>query len=366
MATAQRQPDPLVGELERRGPRFGFFQAVQLIHRLFPDAVRIGELGPPELEAIRFRHDPNLVFHTSDISGVRVESRRDEGIRLEITTSFLGLIGPVSPLATVFSEDVLNAEWRDETSLRSFYDLLHHRLISLFFRAWHKHRFYATFRSDLSDSFSRRMLTLVGVDLAGATPRRGLAPIDLLALAPLVAGRSRPARTLQIVLERMVRTGVSIEQFVARRVRVPDDQRFLLGRQNCELAVDLALGRSVTDRSGRFRVVLGPVDYPTFEALMPGGSRHAQLRDVIMQFSPVHLEAEVELFLGADQAPRFQLGRDRGAVLGVTTQLAARTRKPMRARIILSDNPGETTARLLSDEETADTGTGRDAAVAVV
>jgi type VI secretion system ImpH/TssG family protein len=195
------------------------------------------------------------------------------------------------------------------------------------------------------------MLAFVGVDLTGAAPSRGLAPFDLLALAPLVAMRSRPARTLEIVLERLLGGAkVTVTPFIPRRVTIREDERCSLGRQNNVLGESFAMGRTVPDRSGRFRVTVGPVGYETYEALMPGGRLHARLRDVVLQLAPAHLEPELELALDPQGAPRFQLDGERGSRLGVTTHLPLRESRPMRARAILSDNPAEATARLISGE----------------
>jgi type VI secretion system protein ImpH len=294
------------------------------------------------------------------VAAIRVLPRSGAAPRIEITTTFLGLIGAASPLATVFSEDVLKAEWRDETSLRAFYDLLHHRLVSLFFRSWQRARFSASFEADGTDVFTRRMLAFVGVDLAGAVPKRGLAPLELLAIAPLAATRGRTARTAQIVIARLVCAPVRIEQFVARTVQIGDDQRCLLGQQNCTLDQDFTIGGSVTDRSGRFRVVVGPLDYPTFESFMPGGRRHAHLRNVVMQFSPAHLEAELELFVGPECTPRFQLGREPCCELGVTTHLSPDNDNPLRARFTLGENVEDVTARFVTESAS---GTGDPASL---
>jgi predicted component of type VI protein secretion system len=97
-------------------------------------------------------------------------------------------------------------------------------------------------------------------------------------------------------------------------------------------------------------VLVGPVDYARFEALMPGGKDHTRLRDVIRQFAPAHLEAELELILGNDQAPRFQLASERGARLGVTTHLPIRDRKAMRARVVLSESTAEAVPLLFSED----------------
>jgi type VI secretion system protein ImpH len=350
MASSQRKYDALVALLERDGRRFGFFQAVQLLHRLIPDTTPVGELGPPSAEPVRFQHDPNLVFHAGDVDAIQVK-QSNGAIRAVMTTTFLGLTGAASPLATVFAEDVLRAEAAEETSLRGFYDLFHHRLVSLFYRTWKKYRFTAGFRTDVSDQFSRRMLSFVGIDPAGAVPQRGLGPLDVLALAPIVATRTRPARTLQIVLERVLpNTRIAVDPFVLRRVQIGEDDRCLIGKQNNVLNVNFVIGKSVADRSGRFRVVVGPVDYARFEGLMPGGKMHVRLRDVILQFAPAHLEPELELVLSTDDAPRFQLGTEKGGRLGVTTHLAVKQTRAMRARVVLSESVTEAVPHLFSED----------------
>jgi type VI secretion system protein ImpH len=351
MASPQRKYEALVALLERDGRRFGFFQAVQLLHRLIPDTTPVGELGPPGAEPVRFRHDPSLVFHAGDVDAVQVK-QSNGAIRAVMTTTFLGLTGAASPLATVFAEDVLRAEEAEETSLRGFYDLFHHRLVSLFYRTWKKYRFTAGFRTDVSDTFSRRMLSFVGIDPAGAVPRRGLGPLEVLALTPIVATRTRPARTLQIVLERVLpNTRIAVEPFILRRVQIREDDRCLVGKQNNVLGETFVIGRTVADRSGRFRVLVGPVDYPTFESLMPGGQAHARLRDVIFQFAPAHLEPELELILSTEEAPQFQLGTERGGRLGVTTHLPMRENKRMRARVVLSESVTEAVPQLFSEDK---------------
>ena len=110
----------------------------------------------------------------------------------------------------------------------------------------------------------------------------------------------------------------------------------------------------MANQSGRFRVVVGPVDFPTYESLMPGGRRHALLRNVVMQFSPAHTEPELEILLDTENAPRFRIGVDPGARLGVTTNLPLRGQKAMRGSVVLSENPDEATARVYSGEPEAE------------
>jgi type VI secretion system protein ImpH len=354
VAAPERKPDlALIRLMTEQGPRFGFFQAVQLLHRLWPDAVPVGELGPPSKEPVRFRHDPALVFSASDVKSIRIDEQHPAGPPAELVATFLGLTGAASPLALGMCEDVIRDRLDDSGALAAFYDVFHHRLLSLFYRTWKKYRFSVGYRADSSDVMTRRGLAFVGVDIAGAVPKSSLPPIMQLALAPLLSQRTRSARTLQIVLERLVPQDVEvrIESFVERHVTIADDQRVALGRRNSTLNGDLTIGRRVRDRSGRFRVCVGPVDYLDFERMMPGGPLYPAIRCIIEQFSRGIAEAELEVTLREGESPRFALGSERGAILGRTTRLPARHQRPMRMRVLLRDESEHSAPQMVSDAE---------------
>jgi type VI secretion system protein ImpH len=322
--------------LAKEGKTFSFFQAVQLLHRLAPNAVPVGEVGPARSESIRFVHDTSLIFHPSDIMDIRMRVIRDGVPYVEVTSAFLGLLGSTSPLATFFTEDVLFSD--EDLALRRFYDIFHHRLVSLLYRAWKKYRFWAGSRIDGLDPFTRRAVSFVGVDFR-AMPKEGLPAQHLLAMAPLLAARSRSGRSLRMILERvMPDTNIEITNFISRRVLLSDDQLAKLGQQNATLGESLTIGRAVTDRSGRFRVGIGPVGEEMFEALMPGGAAFATLRQIIDQFSRGILEPEVEVKLDESKTIRFQLGAKLGASLGVTTVLPTQVKRPTIARFVLSES----------------------------
>lgn len=347
MASTQRQlDDDLRAELEAEAPRYDFFQAVQLLVRLNRAAAPVGGGGPPSREAIRFRHDPSMAFHSSDVTAIRMRVPRQGLLFSEITSTFLGLSGAVSPL-TVAAAERIARDVDDGGSLRDFYDIFHHRLLGLFFRSWKRSRLYASHRVDGADPMTRRVLAFVGVDAFGAGAQLGLPPIDLLSLAPLLSFHTRSARTLGVVLDRVFPgIGVEIDSFRERRVMLSDDQRAQLGVRNGTLGTNFTIGRSVVDRSGRFGVQIGPVDYGLFEALLPGGQHHTKLREIVQQFTRGVLEAEVEVLLKEDETPRFSLG-SKGAQLGVTTTLRT-TGKALKAKFVLSDDPGEARATMIS------------------
>lgn len=348
MAIPQRQSDAtLRRQLAEQGKKLDFFSAVHLLHRLKQGAAPSGMLGPFRDEPVRFRHSPALQFHPGDIEDMQIE----ENGQVVLTSTFLGLYGAASPLAIHFSEDVIAAENADQTSLREFYDLFHHRLLGLFYRAWKKYRLHSIFRLGGEDEASKRLVCFVGVDGHGGQAETGLSRLELLELAPLLAMRARPPRVLILALKRLLPgIQVSLEPFVQRRARIEVEDRFTLGRKSNILGQDATLGAHVLDRSARFRVVFGPVSYDVCETLMPGGARYPILRRVIEQFTRGTLEAEVDVVLSQDSELGYCLGRQRGATLGVNTRLghAQASAAESRVRFLLSDDATEARATLIT------------------
>jgi type VI secretion system protein ImpH len=337
MASSERQhPLDLKQLLQAGGNRFNFFSAVRLLHRLNPEAAPVGELASPEREAVRFSHDPRLIFHAGDIAKISYRQTRSVPEQANLVSTFLGLHGAVSPLATYFTEDVLRAELDDEPSLAAFYDLFHHRLLSLFYRAWKKYRPHVGFRDDGGDITTQRLLAFVGTDARHFDPSPAIDPFLKLALAPLFALRTRPERTLRLALQRALPgLEVRIEAFVERYAMIPIPERTRLGVHNTTLGVDLTIGRRVKDRSGRIRIVIGPVTYQHYEDYMPGGRHYARLSRMIAHITGDAVEAELEVQLAESEAPGLQLGNKQGAILGLNSQLGKRRRSGRRTRVLL-------------------------------
>jgi type VI secretion system protein ImpH len=130
-------PELTAAERSRRieaARRAGFYPLMLLLERLLGERAHVGTAAAPGEESIRFRHDPRLEFSASDVSAVREglappdpeDFAAERAAVVEVTTTFLGLSGAVSPLPQYLPEEVAQED-PDAPRLREFLDLFHPR-----------------------------------------------------------------------------------------------------------------------------------------------------------------------------------------------------------------------------------------------
>lgn len=331
--SARRADHPLKTALHKEGPQFSFFQAVRLLQQVRPDAPRVGYQGPPGKESVRLRPSLHLGFATSDVESIREVPGAGGSSRYEITTNFLGLYGSVSPLPIYYTEDLLSQE--DESLQREFLDLFHHRLLSLFYRAWEKYRFAIQYAGTTDDYFSRRLLTLLGLDPETRTADHPVPTFRYLGLAGLLTQIPHSAASLRALLEDYFGDiPVQVHSCVGRHLPIPVDQLNRLGVENSTLGRDLSLGERVYDRACTFRVAMGPMELDEFMSFLPRGDRTAQLHELVDHFNGDGLDYEVEISIRREAIPPLQLS-SRTALLGWSTWLGQREGTESRVRFLV-------------------------------
>lgn len=333
---------------EREARRFSFFRLVYLLERTFPKAPPVGQLGPVVDERVRLRGDPSLVFASCDISELANVKYPDGIERVRVTNAFMGLYGSVSPLPPFYPEKIALDDYQGGPQpIREFFDVFHHRLLSLMYRAWTKYRFAVMYRSGGTDPFTRRMFCAVGVD-GPKDSETALNRFLFLRYAPLLASKSRSARGLDVVLQDLFgHMGVRIEQFIGHWTLIEKPNRNKLGVMNHGLGESLTLGRYVYDGTGRFKIVLGPLGYDEYLSFLPGGHRRPQLRSVVAALTRGQQDVMLELHVKTDDAPRFQLGSPRSGTLKRTAWLGGSVGQKFKITVPLEDTP----APLPDDEE---------------
>jgi type VI secretion system protein ImpH len=262
---------PLVRIVRKRASDFDVMQLLHLIERIEPGAAPIGHQGPVEHEPLRLRPRLSLGFPPGDIAEVDwYDNPLTLHGQLRITVTYLGLYGSDSPLPTHFTEQLL-AEQDDDVRVRDFVDIFHHRIHSLLYRVWKKYRYYVTFRSDGTDPISQVIRGLLGLGTAHLDTQLSVNPVRLFRYAGILAQRPRSAAGLRGQLQDYFEeVPCDIEQCVGRWLTIQPNDRNVMGLGKCTLGEDFLLGERIFDRSGKFRVKLGPVGFDDYTRFLPG------------------------------------------------------------------------------------------------
>jgi type VI secretion system protein ImpH len=307
--------------------RFDFFQAVRLLQRRdSPEGAAVGHDGPPSREAVRFRARLGLKFPASALDRLETSGSSDRPHTL--TVNFLGLTGPSGVLPYVYTELLRTRAGTGEPAPAAFLDLINHRLVSLFYRAWEKHRVAFDTEAGENSRFAGHAFALMGLGLASLRERHTFPDQVLLKYAGYFAQQRRPAVVLEGLLRDHSGLPVEVVQFSGRWVRLdPADRSALGGRggQN-SLGVSLMLGARVWDGAGQIRLRLGPLSYADFRDHLPDGTGFQPLGDLARLFVGAGFNLDVQLVLKAAEVPRCRLSsrRDSGARLGRTAWLLSR------------------------------------------
>jgi type VI secretion system protein ImpH len=337
------------------GHAFDFFQAVRLLQRLRPDRVGAGLAGPPAREIVRFRALPSLNFPPSSIYELLPPTAEQPVPAMVV--SFLGLTGPSGVLPRHYTEQILRQDrerkGEERRALREWFDLFNHRIISLFYRAWEKYRFWVPQEREEPmrgepDLFTHALYCLIGMGTAGLRDRlrieaveiggehrRLLARVDDLSLlhyGGLLAQRKRNAAGLEALLEDYFGVPARVQQFVGQWLQLEPASQSCLGVDdgNGELGVNCVAGERVWDVQGKIRIRLGPLGYNRFLDFLPDPSPLPEhkafflLVHLVRLYAGPQLDFDVQAVLRADAVPECQLTEEApGARLGWNTWLTS-------------------------------------------
>ena len=205
--------------------------------------------------------------------------------------------------------------------MRDFLDIFHHRLVSLFYRSWLKYRYDRTFGLPGRDVITDYLLWMIGCPRGYDASTLGVSPIRLLRYAGVLTQRPRSAPTLEGMLTDYWKTlPVDIQQCVGRWVSVSASDRNCLGLANATLNTDLTVGAEVYDLNGAFNVTLGPMDWATYLAFLPGEQGFNETCAIVQLYCYDPMSFTIELCLASGEVPVMQLSSDpQAGRLGLTS-----------------------------------------------
>lgn len=322
--------------------RYDFYQTLRRTECFYAHKPRLGQGMRPADEPIRLGQEPSMAFAPATLSVFSPPAAERPG-RLEVR--FFGLLGPNGPLPLHLTEHARERLLiaRDPTFTR-FLDLLNHRFLLLFYRAWAQAQPTVSLDRPKDDRFATYIGSLVG--FAGEKVRRRdpIPDFSRLFFSGILARQVRNREGLAALLAAYFKVPTQVEEFCGHWMRLPADDLTRLGARNAgsQLGVGAVIGARMWDRQHKIRVRLGPMTLVQYETFLPGGKAAARLTHWMRQYLGLELDWDARYELKQDDVPQARLGRY--GRLGWTTWLGARAQAARpQERLTMDKNPDKLT-----------------------
>ncbi len=317
--------------LAREPYRYDFYQTLRRLECLYGHKPRWGSALRPVDEPLRLGQDPDLAFAPSPLASF--EFGRD-GAPSRLQVRLFGLLGPNGPMPIHITEYARHRlRHSGDPTLSRFLDLLHHRFLALFYRAWAQAQPHVSRDRPDQDRYTVYVGSFVGVAPPQLRDRDSVPDLARLFHAGTLVRQVRNAEGLAAILRQYFQVPVTVEEFVGHWLVLGSRDRTYLRRDGPTLGAGAVLGARVWDHQSKFRLHLGPLTLAQYESFLPfsparrpgvarGGRLLRKLVDWVRFYLCFELDWDVRLRLSRAEVPTLKLGG--GGQLGWTTWLGVR------------------------------------------
>jgi type VI secretion system protein ImpH len=324
-------------QLRERPFAFDFFRAVRMLECRRPELPRVGFSITPGEDLVRFWQKPSLRFAPATLDSVRLNGGETAP---RMSVNFFGLFGPNAPLPPHLTEYVLERElhYHDQT-ITAFVNLFHHRLISLFYRAWAANQKAVDLDRPNEQRFAFFIGAFFGIGMEALQDRDAVPDRAKLFFAGRLVCQTRNAEGIEAILREYFQIPSEVQPFAGRWLDLPDDSvcRLGLSPDSGTLGLNTILGEHYWHCQLSFRIRFGPMGLADYERMLPQGVSFERLKYWVLNYCGEHFFWDVQLVLRAEEVPATSLGRS--GRLGWTTWLKTKPFASDADQLILRPPP---------------------------
>jgi type VI secretion system protein ImpH len=299
----------LILKLQEEAPTFDFFAAIRRVECANPGIPKIGTSQKTGDDPVRFCVEPYMAFPLSPIGRVVGDALTNVP---RVYVNFMGMFGPNGPMPLYLTdfarERIIH---HNDHTLARFMDIFHHRMVSLFYRAWAVNQQTVSFEHEGSDRIAEYVASLFGQGMESYHRRDSVPDAAKLHYSGRLAGAPRNAEGLEAVLEDFFQIRTRVETFVGEWIELPVDSRCRLGesKRTGVIGSTAIVGSRIWECQYKFRVIMGPMTYRDYQRMLPGGDSLIRLKDWIKNYVGQELAWDVQLILKKEEVPAAQLGK---------------------------------------------------------
>ena len=280
-------------QLKRGKNEPDFFYLLRLIENIREDLPKIGEAKSPDFEAVRFGQTPYLSFPETTISSIQESHRHKED--LSILVYFMGLLGPNGPLPLEMTSYIYQRSIHEyDLSTKRFLDIINHRFISLFYRAFSKNEISVNFDRKQSE-LEKLYQTLTGV---GFFSKNKLPSYSALSLLRYLICKDKSSDGLEKALMLFFDMPLRVVPFLQKQHQIPKEYLLHLGdKETSLLGINTQIGNHYFTKTKDISIVVGPISFKDSFAFMPRQTAFVQLCEIIKLYldKPIDFDLVLEI-----------------------------------------------------------------------
>jgi type VI secretion system ImpH/TssG family protein len=285
-----------------------FWGFVRRLEKNNPSGARLGKAKHPVDENIRFGQAPYLYFPATDIA--EILEGKSAGVDALIITYFFGLLGVNGPMPLEFTSYVYRRSHNYfDNTWRRFLDIIHHRMLVLYYRAFAMNEQSISFDRENDDAIRDIVKSFCSLPPQVLTEGKR----DAIALSSVnnFAFMVRNREGLEEVLRRLLKTNVAVRDFITASYDLsPEDYAVLGDPKTATLGLNLQIGRTYFSSTLRFEIVIGPIDFNAYQILMSGFTGFDILTQAVNLYLDRPLDYVLVFKLDGSSIPPARLGFD--------------------------------------------------------
>ncbi|HEY4848456.1 MAG TPA: type VI secretion system baseplate subunit TssG [Methylocella sp.] len=300
--------------IEREPWRFDFFAVLRWLERTHPERPRIGDAASLREEYAMLGQDPFMDFPASTLSKFEGEASGCSRIQ----TKFLGLLGPQGALPLATTEEAYGWFLARDDAFPRFLDIINHRFLQLYFRAWADARPIAQHDRPDEDRFEAYVGAPIGI---GSPIFRNLDFVSdraKLGFAGLLGSQAKSAARLSACIRGHFNVDTEITEFVGSRLILDARDRSRLGAGT--LGADILIGASFYSVQDKIRIRVYVNDMKGYRRFLPEGDNSEPFVDMVFFYVGDEIDWDLELAIPAKSVEPVKLGQT--GDLGWTTWIA--------------------------------------------
>ncbi|MBX2807692.1 MAG: type VI secretion system baseplate subunit TssG [Cellvibrionaceae bacterium] len=287
----------------------------------------VGEDGPPSNEVVRFKPIHSLGCSLDVVN--KLPGNKNQQDCYEFLVSFMGILGASGVLPQHYIKLSLERiKYRDH-ALVDFIGIFEHRLISLYYKAWSKYKFYIHYefaKNEGDDNFSKTLRSLSGCFFKNNLQ---------LYYAGHFSKNNRSLKNLKLIVEEVIAADITIQSMVGSWLPIDNQHRFLLGvnGRNNRLGDGVVLGYRYWDMQSKIIIRIKNIDMKKYLSLLPGKPLYSLLSMLVDNYVPTHISVDFEFKVNSCNKNIFSLGES--CQLSRSAWLAGRYKKVFASKITL-------------------------------